>query len=329
MTEKDNKNLELIKKFLEEEGIEYSYSNAENDDTQGIFVVKSAKGTDIEIRYVNSITHKMDMTKRLGIPGLDKNYFINISHKNHDNGIRTIWIKDFEIDESKTINDMNGKPIENYHRKWEVIKSLIRTSTGHIHNRYYARDCEIREVPNSQLRPFLDMNCFYGYRSASINLGLYAKKDKGNIKRGELLFVYTFGSGFYSHNKEGQLEVIRVCTVKNTQVLGGSSKCIKYFLNTYKTVKIGQREFEPKSLLFYVDADHNDSSSMNTLGYDFISWKGNGFINMYTETGETFQRKPLIHKQIMQMMGEGKVISIANAGTIVYTLDKDLWLKSH
>lgn len=329
MTEQDIKNLTLIKDFLNEEGIPYRYDTPEGDDTQGIFVVKNIEDKDIQIRYVNSLTHKMDYTKRFGIKGIDKNYFINISHENHDKGIRTIWVKDFEIDECKDVTDFNGKIIENYHRKWEVLKSYIRTATGHIHNRYYARDCELREVRAKELRAFLNLNCFYGYRSATVNLGLYAKKDKGNIKKGQLLFVYTFGSGFYSHNKEGQLEVIRVSSLLDTQVMGGASKCLKHFLNEYKTVKVGTREFEPKSLLFYCDADHNNSASLNSLGFKFVSWEGNGFINMYTDTGETFQRKPLIHKQIMQMMADGKVISIANAGTIVYTLEKEEWLKNH
>lgn len=328
MTEKDNLNIDKIKSFLIEENIEFDCNLLENDDTEAVFKMQGSS-QPIEVRYVNSFTHKMDYEKRFGIKGIPHDYFINISHINHDKGIRTIWIKDFEMEDCKDIYGMNGELIPQYHRKWEVIKSYIRTATGHIKNRIYARDCEVKEVTNKELRPFLNLNCFYGYRSATKNLGLYLKKDKCGFKAGTLLFVYTFGAGFYSHNKPGQLEVIRVATVLNTQVIGGASKCLKYFLEKYPIVKVGQNEVMVESLLFYVDADHNSSQSMTTLGFDFVSWDGNGFINVDSETGETFQRKPMIHKQIMQWMAEGRVYSVANAGTIVCTLNKNKWLELH
>jgi hypothetical protein len=323
MTENDIKNLKLIKNFLEEENIPFKFSEPDGDDTQCIFTVNGINDTKIELRYVNSFTHKMDYTKRFGIVGLAHDYFINISHSNAEKDIRTIWIKDFEMDINSTIKGMNGEEIKNYHRKWEVLKSYIRTATGHIKNRVYARDCEIKIVTNKELRPFLQLNSFYGYRAANKNLGLYLKKDKCGFEKGTLLYVYTFGCAFYDHNKPGQLEVIRVATTLNTQVIGGASKCIKYFLEEYPEIKIGKNDITVKSLLFYVDADHNSAKSLETLGYDFVSWKGNGFMNVDVETGEVFQRKPLKHKEIMQKMKEGKIYSVANAGTIVYKLEKN------
>jgi len=321
---KDCENIEKISKFLNDNNISYTTSYPDGDNKQCVFTLKDVP---VELRYVNSYEYKMDYSKRFGIKGVKHSYFIDISHENVKNGIRTIWIKDFEINECSDVKDVNGNIIKDYHRKWEVLKSYIKTAVGKIDNRLYARDCEVRLVPNKELRPFLELNCFYGYRPANKNLGLYLKKDKGPFKQGTLVYVYTFGSPFYNHNKPGQIEIIRVATLLNTQVIGAASKCIKYFLENYPVVKIGSRDVEVKSLLFYVDADHNSAKSMETLGFEFVSWKGNGFINVYADTGKTFQRKPLIHKQIMQMMAEGKVYSVANAGTIVYKLDKEQWLK--
>lgn len=323
----DIENVKLIKSFLEENSIQYESNDINGNSTHYVLTVSGLEGNPIELRYVNSEVHKMDYSKRFGIKGIDHDYFINISHANVEKGIRTIWIKDFEITECKDIKGMDGVVIPAYHRKWNVLKSYILTATGHIWNRIYARDCEVRIVPNSELRPFLELNCFYGYRAANKNLGLYLKKDKGPFKKDTLLYVYTFGSAFYDHNKPGQLEVIRVATLLHTQVIGAASKCIKYFMENYPVVTIGKNEIEVKSLLFYVDADHNSAQSMGTLGFDFVSWKGNGFMNVNVETGEVFQRKPMIHKQVMQWMSEGKVYSVGNAGTIVYKLDKEKWLE--
>ncbi len=326
---KDRENIEKITNFLNENDIPFTVNKPDGNDTQCIFTVKGLNDKIIEIRYVNSYVYKMDYSKRFGIKGIKHSYFIDISHENADNGIRTIWIKDFEINECYDIKESNGNIIKNYPRKWEVLKSYIKTAVGKIQNRIYARECEIGIVSNKELRPFLELNCFYGYRPANKNIGLYLKKDKEPFKKGTLVYVYTFGSAFYNHNKPGQLEIIRVATLLNTQVIGGASKCIKYFLENYPIVKIGKNDVEVKSLLFYVDADHNSAQSMETLGFDFVSWKGNGFINVYTDTGKTFQRKPMIHKQIMNLMSEGKVYSVANSGTIVYKLDKQKWLDIH
>lgn len=66
--------------------------------------------------------------------------------------------------------------------------------------------------------------------------------------------------------------------------------------------------------------------------FKFVSWKGTGFINMFTEDtdqdglkgkkGEVFMRRPMLHKQIMKAIGDGKIVSIANAGTIVFEMSR-------
>lgn len=344
MTFQDEKNISIIESFLTENEIPF-VKNIINitlsDGSETDEVIFNINNNSIQLRYVNTLSHLMDYSKRFGIIGLPHNYFINISKENHKNNIRTIWIKDFEINENSTIVDIDGNVLENYHRKWEVLKGYVLTAVGKIKNRIYARDCEVREVSNSELRPFLNTNCFYGYRSANKNLGLYLKKDKNGLKKGTLVFVYTFGYNFYG-NKNRQdnpfIEIIRVSTLIGTQVIGGASKLLKHFLLEYPVLKINNRDIEVKELKFYVDADHNSGKSLETLGFTFESWDGYGFMNMWTcdyddnqglkgSVNEIFHRKPMFHKKIMELMKEHKIVSIANAGTIVYSLDKENYLK--
>lgn len=344
MTFQDEKNISIIEGFLTENEIPFVKSIINitlSDGSETDEVIFNINNNSIQLRYVNTLSHLMDYSKRFGIIGLPHNYFINISKENHKNNIRTIWIKDFEINENSTIVDIDGNVLENYHRKWEVLKGYVLTAVGKIKNRIYARDCEVREVSNSELRPFLNTNCFYGYRSANKNLGLYLKKDKNGLKKGTLVFVYTFGYNFYG-NKNRQdnpfIEIIRVSTLIGTQVIGGASKLLKHFLLEYPVLKINNRDIEVKELKFYVDADHNSGKSLETLGFTFESWDGYGFMNMWTcdyddnqglkgSANEIFHRKPMFHKKIMELMKEHKIVSIANAGTIVYSLDKENYLK--
>lgn len=336
-TEEDLVKVGMIRDFLNTEEIPF----IEDEDVFGVFHVND-KTT--QIRYVDSLFHKMDNSKRFGEShkGVEHNYFINISHENFDQGIRTIWVFDFEMDQTNEDYTYEGNLISGFHRQWEVIKNTIRTACGKIRYRFYARDCEVREVPNYELRPFLNTNCFYGYRSANKNLGLYLKKDKNGLKAGTLLFVYTFGMNFYGnkkHQEDPKVEVIRASTRLYCQVIGGISKCVKYFCENYPTLHVGARDIDVDKIVFYVDASHNDSRGMrnSNSSFEFVSWEGCGFMNMFTEDvdqdglkgkkNEVFMRRPMFHKQIMKAIQEGKIISIANAGTIVYEMSRKKFLE--
>lgn len=342
-TEKDWEHIKLIEDFFNEEGIPY-----EKDDK--IFGLYYLDNKSVEVRYINSFYYPMDNSKRFGdkCKGVVHDYFYRISYdKAHDknNSVRVIWIFDFEMEQVNppTPAEEASSDYKPYHRQWEVIKNTLRTCTGHIHYRFYARDCEIKEVPNTVLRPFLETNCFYGYRAANKNLGLYLKKDKNGLKAGTLLMVFTFGYNFYGNKKRTDdpfIEIIRVSTLIGCQVIGGMSKCLKHFCMEYPTLTIGGKDIKVNELRFYCDNSHNDGRGMQSggLNFEFVSWDSFGFMNRWVEdycspdgklkgkAGEIFQRKPMFHKLIMQLIGEGKIVSIANAGTGVYRITRKEYL---
>jgi hypothetical protein len=158
-------------------------------------------------------------------------------------------------------------------------------------------------------------------------LGLYSKKDKNGIKAGTLLMIYTFGYPFFGHNLY-DVEIIRVSTKLNCQVIGGASKLLSHFLLNYPTLNIGNKIVDVNKIVFIVDADHNSGESLETLGFTFVSHKGNGFMNVETATGKVFHRQPMHHKLIMERIAKGEVYSVANAGSIIYRIDKDEYLKN-
>lgn len=338
-TEQDLKNLQIIKDFLEETNIPYIEDNE-------IFGLIHINDKTIQLRYINSFYHKIDLSHRFGdiCKGIPKRYFIDISHENARNNIRTIWIFDFEMSQTNEtpITLPNGEVIEHFHRQWEVIKNTIRTATGHIATRFYARDCEVREIDNTTLRKFLETNCFYGYRSANLNLGMFLKKDKNGFKAGTLLMVYTFGYNYYGNRGREDdpfIEIIRVSTLLGCQVIGGASKFLTHFFNNYPVLYIGGKETPVRELKFYVDASHNNGIAMSSLGFNFENWASEGFLNCWAKdyedenglplkgkAGEIFQRKPKFHKEIMKLIGEGIIYSVENAGTAVYSTTKDEFL---
>ena len=86
-----------------------------------------------------------------------------------------------------------------------------------------ARKCEIRDISseNSLVKTFLEENHLQGScRGNKIALGLFYEN--------ELVQLMTFGKPRF--NKNFQWEIIRECTKKNFQIIGGSSKLFHYFV---------------------------------------------------------------------------------------------------
>jgi hypothetical protein len=235
-----------------------------------------------------------------------KTYFYDTSRENEENGIHTVWIKSFEWREE---------------RKKDILISGFLCDLGVIYNRYYGRKFKVEEIKSKDAQKFLEENSFYGKRGASLTLGLRDKKTD------ELVMLMSFGSSHYARQK-WDCEVIRAATKKYSQVIGGASKLFKYFLEKYPKITIGKKEVEINTILFYVDYDHKQGNSMSSLGYELNKYTGYGFHNFclkdctFGEKGSMFMRKPHRHKEVMECIKKGEVVSICNAGNKVYIFDK-------
>ena len=132
-SEKDEEHLSEIRDFFKEEEIPY----IEDNEIYGLFHLNEGS---VELRYVNSYYFPMDNEKRFGEigKGVPHNYFIDISHKNADNGIRTIWCFDFEMEQTNEAN-INGVFRNDNRRQWEDIKNTSGRVCGKIIG-FYARD---------------------------------------------------------------------------------------------------------------------------------------------------------------------------------------------
>jgi hypothetical protein len=300
MTGKDIENIKEIKDFLDNNNVKYS---TELGNFCLFYDERDTRRT-YEIEYVPSVDFPVSYPK-YGIVGVDKDYFYKKSREAEENNSFKLWIKDFEWNDS---------------RKREVLKSQILHAYGTTCNKFYARDCVVKEVDSREGRAFEEKNCFYGKRGASLSLGLYLNKDKNGFKKDTLLMLYTFGRNFFG--KTGDIiEVIRVGTLRFSYVIGGASKLLKHFINNYEILRVGSHDVRVKKLKFYSDYDHHIGGSLDVLGFKFDSYSGGGFMNYWAETGEVKAREPMRHKWVMEQMRLGKCYSIPNAGVKTYILD--------
>lgn len=125
--------------------------------------------------------------------------------------------------------------------KKEIVKSMILSALGIYERKEYARNCEVREVKDrNTVINFFDENHIQGaVHKYNLCLGLY--------KNEELLQAVVFGKQHFGRN--GDTELYRMVTKKNTQILGGFSKLMKH--SPYNTVVsyVALRLFDAKGYL--------------------------------------------------------------------------------
>lgn len=131
--------------------------------------------------------------------GTPKNYHLEKTIECHSAGIKLIHIHEWE-----------------WTYKQDICKSILSIALGICKNKIYARNCEVKEVDSELAKQFLENNHIQGSLNSSYRLGLFYNN--------ELVQLITIGK---SRFKEGEYELLRMCTKLNTQVVGGFSKLMK------------------------------------------------------------------------------------------------------
>ena len=110
----------------------------------------------------------------------------------------------------------------------DIVKSRIKNALKVSPKKIYARNCIIEEIDYKTSNNFLLKNHLQGGCPSKYNIGLFNK--------GELVALATFGGRKISGSKENEL--LRFCNILETNIIGGFSKILKYYINKYKPEKI-------------------------------------------------------------------------------------------
>lgn len=116
--------------------------------------------------------------------------------------------------------------------KRPIVESMIKSKLG-ISKKIGARKCKINEVSPSDSRKFLEENHLQGSINSSIRIGLYHND--------ELVSLITLGKLRKTLNqlhKNNEWELYRFASKLNTNVQGGFTRLLNYFINNYNPAKI-------------------------------------------------------------------------------------------
>ena len=138
---------------------------------------------------------------------------------------------------------------DEWDNKQDIIKNMIANRLGQT-KKIYGRNTTIKEVEVSDKNKFLNDNHLQGEDKSRVKIGLYHKN--------ELVAITTWGKPRF--NKNYEWELIRYCNKIGYSVVGGFSKMLKYFTNTYNV----------KSIITYADRRYSKGNVYLKNGFTFI-----------------------------------------------------------
>jgi hypothetical protein len=134
--------------------------------------------------------------------------------------------------------------------------------------RIYARKTKVRRINATAAMEFLDTNHLWGATKAKHNYGLFftekANKNTNDEEAEELVAVATFSTRrkiARAGNPHRSHELLRFCSRRDSNVVGGISKLIKAFV-TNQT---------PDDIVTVIDRDWGDGSGWQSIGFDTVA----------------------------------------------------------
>jgi hypothetical protein len=198
--------------------------------------------------------------------------------------------------------------------KQDILKSMLVNKLQQTPNKIYARKCVVKYIDSKIYSEFCMNNHIQGKSPSSIKLGLFYNSELVACMGFSLLRV-----NLGNTKSSNKYELVRYCSLKNTNIIGGASKMLKYFENQYN----------PLQILSYADRDYSQGNLYESLGFEFegITNISYNYYNPKTHSLKNrynFRKSELIKKgypseltefQITHSMG---LYRIYNSGTLKY-----------
>jgi hypothetical protein len=139
--------------------------------------------------------------------------------------------KNFHLNKTDECEKKNIQLVHLFEDEWEekrdIVESRIKNMLGLNQKKIFGRKCIIKEISNSESEKFMNENHIQGHSKSSINVGLFYNN--------ELVSLMLFKK---EPNKEKSFYLNRFVSKLNYNVIGGASKLLKYFEETYKPIEI-------------------------------------------------------------------------------------------
>ena len=198
---------------------------------------------------------------------VDKNYHLTKTNMCNEKGIDLIHV--FEDD---------------WLYKKEIVKSMIASRFGVYKEKIFARKCQIKEIEKDQAKIFFNENHLQGFAYGDLYLGL--------IFNDELIQCICINKKGWH---DGNVELTRMATKLNIQVIGGFSKLMKH-ISDY---------IEYKSITSYVYKAWFNGKGYIKIGFKIV--KENNPSYSYVVNGRRVHKSHFRKDKIKKMFERGEL----------------------
>lgn len=273
------------------------------------YVLKFIKANDLDFTETSH-----DLNADFKLVKLSDAVYLSINDNLTHNCTITDLSKDFHYRTYRHYLDKNIRIINCYENhlkdshKWNVLQDIILHALGKSKHKIFARKTDVVVSTSRQMRPFFIENNIQGARSAKTAFILVDKITR------EPLMSYTVGDAYFGKGLY-DAEIARGACRLGYSVVGGASKLWRYIQDFYASRNLDNTKGCLNSIVYYVDLNYYNGSSMSFLdGVETLRTQLS-FWNYWRETGEMRNRDPMNHKLIMENIRSGKILEIGNAGT--------------
>lgn len=209
--------------YLKSVGVNTEFEKSVDRKSYDLFIETSNTLVEINPTVSHNAVFNFYSGKKIESP--DRNYHLDKTKLAESHGFRCVHVWDWD--------------------DWNKIVDLVLPITRRI----YARNCQVVELYKGSTYQFLTDNHLQGTcRSQKVRLGLMYK--------GKLVEVMTFGKPRY--NRKFEWELLRLCSLPGTSVIGGSSKLFTYFIKNY----------DAQSILSYCDRSKFTGTVYKNIGME-------------------------------------------------------------
>ncbi len=163
--------------------------------------------------------------------------------------------------------------------KAAICKSLLLHKLGHSKS-IGARKLAIEEIDSARAKEFFNATHLQGFRGAKVYLALTLNKK-----------IYAAMSFGLPANKKFEWELIRYSCARFTSVVGGASRLLKHFENSYA----------PKNLLTFADLRISQGNLYDQLGFTFLHKSRPNYI--WTKSGVVLSRYKTQKAKLRKLLG--------------------------
>ena len=166
--------------------------------------------------------------------------------------------KNYHLEKTTDLLSHGIKLIHVFEDEWlykqEIVKSILRNKLNKIENKIYARKCVIKELTTIETKNFLDDNHIQGNVNSKVRLGLFHNEI--------LVSLMSFSKGrIIMGGKDTEWELNRFANILNTNVIGGASRLLNYFI----------KQYNPNKIVSYSDIRIFEGGMYEKLGFTKIS----------------------------------------------------------